>query len=159
MSLQQTHQSVFEGDPLELLCKADRRIDSCEFHIQGFKSNIKVYAGVENKNYAFFGGFHHGECGIRIFSADGANHGPATCQVTYPNEDHFGEGQCDVTVFHLPKNLQLTTNKPNFEFNKGERMEFNCSSDGGYPPPIITLLYGKKVSKIFVILINFFFIF
>jgi hypothetical protein len=137
------------GTPIvDFICESDNRepIDECRFSVPGFASEIKIFSGVKKDKYEFVGdGFASGQCGLRLLSVNRNNNGTVKCSIVLVNEKRQ-EVETEVTVLYPIEKLEIDSNSNGYyEYKENSTMEFRCSAEGGFPPPInLSLLIGTR---------------
>lgn len=133
-----------EGEPIEFVFDTEGRqpIDSCQFSVPGFATDIRVYPGLNRSRYEFAGDFGHGECGIKIMSANMKNRGEVKSCVSFPNNADIAEAKMTVNMLQPPKNLILNANHKNLEYNVGDQLHMECTVQDGDPTPNVTMQFG-----------------
>lgn len=141
---------VVQGFPVDLICESDhiQAIDECRFTVPGFYPEIKIFDGLKREKYEFIGlGLKNGKCGLRLLKTDKTNNGTVSCKLIFEDASEK-VATTDMTVLHPIEKLEILSNslERDYVYEENHRMEFNCSAEGGYPTPFLTLSIGICVN-------------
>jgi hypothetical protein len=140
---------TLEGSPLVLICESDNKepIGDCRFSVPGFASEIKIFSGSRYKHdkYEFVGdGLDKGQCGLKLYSVNRINAGKVKCRVIL-NSAEEQVNETEVTVLHPIEKLEIDSNSnTSNEYQENATMEFNCTAEGGFPSPTLSLFIGMN---------------